>query len=174
MSSSAGQPVILYHKCLSRPFIRGFGQLGAGTRRDTRLPEEGGREDEGDGAAGQEQKLLAPFPTQEVQGDCSPDGIEGRETLKEVSYYLLMDGARRSFQKGMRKKRKRQRPEKLQLQGCGQDRGRGVRGQHFCCELAFLTCQTPTMALAIRMSRMTNGSTKAVIESSSSSKKANT
>ena len=41
MSSSAGQPVILYHKCLSRPFIRGFGQLGAGTRRDTRLPEEG-------------------------------------------------------------------------------------------------------------------------------------
>ena len=46
--------------------------------------------------------------------------------------------------------------------------------EHSCCELAFLTCQTPTMALAIKMSRMTNGSTKAVIESSSSSKKANT
>ena len=171
MSSSAGQPVILYHKCLCRPFIRGFGQLRAGTRRDTRLPEERRRMR---GTAGQVQKLLAAFPTQEVQGDCSPDGIEGRETLEEVSYYLLMDGARRSFQKGIRKKRKRQRPEKLQLQGYGQDRGRGVRGQHFCFELAFLTCQTPTMALAIRMSRMTNGSTKAVIESSSSSKKANT
>ena len=33
-----------------------------------------------------------------------------------------------------------------------------------------LTCQTPTQALAIRMSKITKGSTKAVIESSSSKK----
>ena len=32
------------------------------------------------------------------------------------------------------------------------------------------TCQTPTMALAMRMRRMTKGSTKAVIESLSSKK----
>ena len=37
-----------------------------------------------------------------------------------------------------------------------------------------ITCQTPTMALAMRMRRMTKGSTKAVTVSSSSSKKANT
>jgi len=35
-----------------------------------------------------------------------------------------------------------------------------------------LTCHTPTQALAIKISRMTKGSTKAVTESSSSSKKA--
>ena len=35
---------------------------------------------------------------------------------------------------------------------------------------AFLSCQTPTQALAIKMSKMTKGSTKAVIESSSSKK----
>jgi hypothetical protein len=33
-----------------------------------------------------------------------------------------------------------------------------------------LTCQTPTQALAMRMSKITKGSTKAVIESSSSKK----
>ena len=132
-----------------------------------------GREDEGDG--GTSTEIVGSFPNTRSPGRLqSRRHREGRETLEEVSYYLLMDGARRSFQKGIRKKRKRQRPEKLQLQGYAQDRGRGVRGQHFCFELAFLTCQTPTMALAIRMSRMTNGSTKAVIESSSSSKKANT
>ncbi len=32
------------------------------------------------------------------------------------------------------------------------------------------TCQTPTQALAIKMSKITKGSTKAVIESSSSKK----
>merc|ERR1719403_503555 len=36
---------------------------------------------------------------------------------------------------------------------------------------ALRSCHTPTMAFAIRMVRMTKGSTKAVIESSSSSKK---
>jgi len=36
------------------------------------------------------------------------------------------------------------------------------------------TCQTPTIALAMRMSRMTNGSTKAVIWSSDSSNQAST
>jgi len=39
---------------------------------------------------------------------------------------------------------------------------------------AFLSCQTPTIALAIRMSNITNGSTKAVTVSSVSSKKAKT
>lgn len=39
---------------------------------------------------------------------------------------------------------------------------------------AFRSCQTPTTALAIRMSRMTKGSTKAVNASSCSSNKANT
>lgn len=37
-----------------------------------------------------------------------------------------------------------------------------------------LTCQTPTMALAIRISKITKGSTKAVIVSSPSSNQANT
>ena len=37
-----------------------------------------------------------------------------------------------------------------------------------------LTCQTPTMALAIKMSRITKGSTNAVIDPSSSSKNAST
>ena len=37
-----------------------------------------------------------------------------------------------------------------------------------------LTCQTPTIALAIKMRRMTKGSTNAVMDSSSSSKKAKT
>ena len=60
MSSSAGQPVILYHKCLSRPFIRGFGQLGAGTRRDTRLPEEG------DG--GTSTEIVGSFPNTRSPG----------------------------------------------------------------------------------------------------------
>jgi hypothetical protein len=36
------------------------------------------------------------------------------------------------------------------------------------------TCHTPTIAFAIKIRRMTKGSTKAVIDSSSSSKKANT
>jgi len=39
---------------------------------------------------------------------------------------------------------------------------------------AFRSCQTPTTALAMRMSRMTKGSTKAVNASSCSSNKANT
>lgn len=38
----------------------------------------------------------------------------------------------------------------------------------------FLTCHTPTMALAIRMSKITKGSTKAVIVSSPSSNQAKT
>ena len=37
-----------------------------------------------------------------------------------------------------------------------------------------LTCHTPTMALAIKMSRITKGSTNAVIDPSSSSKNAST
>ena len=40
--------------------------------------------------------------------------------------------------------------------------------------LKFLTCHTPTMALAIRMSKITKGSTKAVIVSSPSSNQART
>lgn len=39
---------------------------------------------------------------------------------------------------------------------------------------ALLTCQTPTMALAIRISKITKGSTKAVIVPSPSSNQANT
>ena len=39
---------------------------------------------------------------------------------------------------------------------------------------AFLSCQTPTMALAMRISKMTKGSTNAVTVSSFSSKKAKT
>jgi len=38
----------------------------------------------------------------------------------------------------------------------------------------WLACQTPTTALAMRMSRMTNGSTNAVIWSSDSSNQAST
>ena len=41
-------------------------------------------------------------------------------------------------------------------------------------KLKILTCQTPTIALAIKIRRMTKGSTNAVMDSSSSSKKAKT
>ena len=83
MNLSAGPPIILYHYCLPQPFIRGFAQLRAGKRSyKKRLPE--GEE----GAAGQVQKLLAAFPTQEVQGDCSPDCRDARGSI-----VLRMDGA---------------------------------------------------------------------------------
>lgn len=40
--------------------------------------------------------------------------------------------------------------------------------------MEYFTCQTPTMALAIRISKITKGSTKAVKASSCSSNKAKT
>ena len=156
---------------VSQPFIRGFGQLIVRTGRH----KIAGRE-RGDGGASTE--IVGRFPNAR-----SPGRLQSR--LQRCSREYRTTYGTVISKRHKKEEKKKAKPVgrksvggynvKVMKEGwTGIGWGRPRPGEHFCCELAFLTCQTPTTALAIKMSRMTNGSTNAVIESSSSSKKAKT